>query len=921
MSKQRITALLAITAVAAQMSAQHYDMNQWGSNRGYYDAPYHRYEAERDYCRGFNGTYLEPSDDQRHLQSEASNQQAITLNEGGYVEWTNDTGEADGVTLRYSLPYGRTATVAITGEDGSELCRLDLDTDHSWEFCEKIKGSRTYKPEYYSIHRYADNEFPRMRFDEKHKLLSRALRQGEKFRVKVVSGNDVTVDFVEIEKARFVGYQDGWVRWNQQIQPNLQEFINANQGRTIYIDQDYVGVWGKLNVGNCTLQGRGIFYTELHWEQNGAGFNGFDGAVKDMTLSSYQNQRYDSGDHSPNGYGSPGKCFNGRAAQVENVLVEHFECGGWVDGSNSHFTHCRFRNNYADGMNFCNSSDCSVTHSNFRNNGDDDMASWSAQNYCNNNEYAYNTAEHNWRASSIGFFGGGNHKGHHLLIKDGLESGARLVSDFSGPAFGEGIVFSDIAIVHCGCIDGEVGVSGDFWGVSEGALHIEGSNNYDLQSPRFENIDIYHSRGNAVYIGSVNNNIRNLLIDGIRIDGIHDPNSYAFFFENAKGNGTINNVEVMNVSDSRITNLTGGELKNGQFGNFQLTTSGVEMGNTVIIDGCRLELRRMAWNKVGRGNSDDIVRGDKVAFTVRVDNASNVDLPEDYPLNVRLSVDDGTNVEFPSVTGGLKAGASAQTTCTWTATTGGHAITATLDPYNRYGEMTPAESGSVTKRINVGYAKNYDFTTTSGVDFEPVGLEWKTQNDSEFGQNDIKVGDRVTFAAVVANCGTRDSEGGSKLGVIVSPSGNTQWSAGDTDYRWCDQNEAYEEVKAGSVKMFPMYGGNNSSDGIWTAREGTFNVGVLANDHANEGGNRSEDNTANNTKHFALTIPYANNYFAMPDTPDTLDVETEINVIEAAQTEGCNNAEGWFALSGIRLESAPARAGVYVHGGKKVVVK
>lgn len=86
-------------------------------------------------------------------------------------------------------------------------------------------------------------------------------------------------------------------------------------------------MWGKLSPGSCILQGRGIFYTELHWEQDGAGFNGFSGQVKDMALTSYQNQRYDSPDHGPNGYGSPGKCFNGSAGYVENVLVEHFECG------------------------------------------------------------------------------------------------------------------------------------------------------------------------------------------------------------------------------------------------------------------------------------------------------------------------------------------------------------------------------------------------------------------------------------------------------------------------------------------------------------------------------------------------------------------------------------------------------------------
>ena len=162
----RVWLLVALVAVCTPtVLGQHYDMKRWGSDRGYYDAPYFRYEAENNLCKGYSGEYLGSSNDQRLLQSEASNQQAITLGRNGYVEWVNDSGEADGVTLRFSVPWGSKATVAIEGNDGTRLGEMNLNTDHSWQYCVKIQGNRNYKPEVYSIHVKNDDEFARMRFD------------------------------------------------------------------------------------------------------------------------------------------------------------------------------------------------------------------------------------------------------------------------------------------------------------------------------------------------------------------------------------------------------------------------------------------------------------------------------------------------------------------------------------------------------------------------------------------------------------------------------------------------------------------------------------------------------------------------------------------------------------------------------------
>ncbi len=88
--KKLLLSLATATAIVSPAHAQHYDMTQWGAGRGYTEAPYFRYEAEPGHCRSYSGVYLPQSDLQTDLQSEASNQQAITIGGGGYVEWKND---------------------------------------------------------------------------------------------------------------------------------------------------------------------------------------------------------------------------------------------------------------------------------------------------------------------------------------------------------------------------------------------------------------------------------------------------------------------------------------------------------------------------------------------------------------------------------------------------------------------------------------------------------------------------------------------------------------------------------------------------------------------------------------------------------------------------------------------------------------
>lgn len=923
--KKLLLPLVLAAGMAPSALAQHYDMKQWGTDRGYTDAPYFRYEAEPGHCTGYSGTYLEQTDDQTYLQSEASNQQAITIGNGGYVEWSNDSGDADGVTLRFSVPWNTTATVAVYAGD-EKLGEMTLDTEHSWEFCKKVQGSRNNKPEHYSQHKYNDQDFARMRFDEKHVLLSRDIRSGEKFSIRNLSNTPVTVDFLEIEKARKVEYQDGWVRWNQSIEQNLQEFINQNPGKTIYIDQAYVGIWGKLSPGSCTLQGRGIFYTELHWEKNGAGFNSFSGQVKDMYLSSYQQQRYDADNYSPGTFSSPGKCFNGNVGYVENVLVEHFECGGWLDvGNGAHFNHCRFRNNYADGINFRNANNCTFEHSNFRNNGDDDMASWNDGTGNSNVVFKYCTAENNWRASSLAFFGGNNHRAENLLIKDGLENGVRLVTDFTGDGYGNpGATFSNISIVHCACIKGEVGRHGDFWGIDEGALHLESSTHYDLTNQNLYDIDVYDSRGNAVFIGSGSKSMNNIEIKGINVHGVRDANSYAFYFENPKGSAAIYDIRVENVPFYQLTNLGEDCNKLEAFNRdgFNLATDGYEIPKPAENPEVKLNLNGMSWGKVSREAYSNLNEGDLVTFSVRVENVSgSADLPAGFPVSVAFKFEDGTSLATPSYTDGIKAGQGLVLTADWKATAGGHSVTAVLDPSGALGSMVDREGvAQISKKFNVELPsiENLAYTPTDGIDFQVLDLRWRREGvDEAVGKGPINIGDRVIFSAVIVNAGKENSNSTSKLGVVFRMNGQ-EFDPASTGYLWCDKNESFNTFDAGQIKLFEATGQKNAIDNpVWIAETGANSFLV----HVNDSGDRDETNKSNNTATFPLSIPYKglvmNEYV---DEPDSLNYDLTSVLLPVAEADRLFD-ENWYTVGGMVLKSEPHVPGIYIHRGEKVVIR
>ncbi len=415
---------------------------------------------------------------------------------------------------------------------------------------------------------------------------------------------------------------------------------------------------------------------------------------------------------------------------------------------------------------------------------------------------------------------------------------------------------------------GEVGMHGDFWGVDEGALHIEASSHYSLVNPCFNDFDIYDSRGNAVFIGANPGNshiLDNVTLSGINIHGVRDENSYAFYFENPKGSATISDITVDDVDVSQVTNANGGNMDSFSGNGFTLTTTGVETSRPIEIAGVLLRLNCMALSRNSRDGVTEIREGDNVTLSVRVENNSATPLPAgDYPVRVAFRFADGSTVYTGKYTDGLKANNGVILTADWTAKAGGHTVTAVLDPSGSLGAMVAGDgSATVEKRFNVqsGTLENLPYEPTSGVDFNVLDLRWRREGvDEPVGKGPINVGDRILFSAAIVNAG----------------------------------------------------------QAAWPALAGTHSFMV----HVNDGDKRGESDSANNTATFTLPeIPYAglamNEYV---DEPDNLNRETtSLLFVDGGAAALCDGR--WYTIDGIVLDAEPSRPGIYIRNGLKVAVR
>jgi hypothetical protein len=411
-----------------------------------------------------------------------------------------------------------------------------------------------------------------MRFDEMHCKLNNKIPENSTFRLVKHDDDEIpyTIDFVELENIpealTFESIPDENKVLYTPESGKLHNFIAQNTGKTIFVPEGKYEVDGRIVInGNGTkILGAGMWHTEIYFTASSddkSTFNkrGIETYSSNITLDGFylntiNNKRYYNNDPVYQvGKGIMGSF--GSNSTIKNMWIEHFECGGWIEGSdNLNVQHCRFRNNYADGMNLAYGCKNSVAeHCSYRNNGDDDMASWSRSNgLCENNVYSYSTSENNWRASGLGFFGGKQNKAYNIVIRDPMEAGFRVTCDFPGMPFSNDgySEFYNISVYKGGVASGTVGIGGDLWGNQQGALHINSSSQYDLVNIKIYDVDFYDSKNDAIFIGSGSRTIKNLFLKDINING---TGRYGIYFYNSKGGTGYCNILYENIGASSNT--------------------------------------------------------------------------------------------------------------------------------------------------------------------------------------------------------------------------------------------------------------------------------------------------------------------------------------------------------------------------------
>jgi len=523
--------------------------------RGAYQMPYIRYEAEEARLGGDAIIYEALEFRQNKTASEASNQKYVSLPSlGAYVEWIVNE-ESDGATLRFTMPdspdgTGQEGTLAVFVND-TYVKTIDLTSYWAYQYFPDSDPTNTPFTN------------PRMRFDETHFRLDTLLNNGDLLRIeKTTEGGPIAgIDFIELEKippriekpANAYSVTDYGAIPNDEIN-DLDAFQQCleeadDYGADVYIPEGKFILDDQLiiDISDMQILGAGMWYTEIYFTTNairGGGIIGGDSAsnleISNFYLHTALNSRLIDGNYAE--YSGFSNAY-GVNSRIHHIWLEHFEAGFWIGDYvpfiaqtiNLVISHCRIRNNYADGVNFTQGTSYSIVeHCNVRNNGDDALACW-PNDYQNakepkNNFFRYNTVEHTWRAAGIAIFGGDGHQVHHNIIKDGFAgSGIRLTTDFPGYHFQNTteIKLYENRIINCGTSD-------DLWGGERGAIELAASND-PINHITFQDIDILNSQRNAIQMGQ-NAGFSNINFSDINIDGTGlDPYIDSKFIQNHDG--------------------------------------------------------------------------------------------------------------------------------------------------------------------------------------------------------------------------------------------------------------------------------------------------------------------------------------------------------------------------------------------------
>ncbi|MCW3117368.1 MAG: Carbohydrate-binding family 9, partial [Chitinophagaceae bacterium] len=261
-----------------------------GLPRGAYQMPYTRYEANATAVGG-GATMLTPTFDQKKAESEASDQTCASLNAANsFVKW-NLTSDGQGLVLRVSIPDaagggGQTGTLGLY-VGGVFVQNITVSSKWAWQYFSANPSDGTKDPS----NQPGAGLTMRMRFDEVRVKLPSSVAAGTE--VKLQKGSDginYLVDFIEMEPitaaisttpANYVNVTSYGAVAND-ANDDKAAFVAAigdarNTGKSIFVPAGRFLLSSKLdmiNISNITLQGAGMWHTELYFTSNSSGGGG-----------------------------------------------------------------------------------------------------------------------------------------------------------------------------------------------------------------------------------------------------------------------------------------------------------------------------------------------------------------------------------------------------------------------------------------------------------------------------------------------------------------------------------------------------------------------------------------------------------------------------------------------------------------------
>lgn len=493
--------------------------------------------------------------DKSSVASEARSRSCIYLSGlGAAVQW-GAVEAADSLNLRYSVPEGKIGTISlrITPAGTSNTCviRVPVTSGQAWTY---------YNPSGTLADASAAGFLPMKRFNDVRVKLTNQVNVGDTIALACGVGDiPAYVDCLEAEKAQTVSLASTTPSLSVKtygargdgVSDDTAAFIScisaANNGsvKLVYVPAGRYNLGAELILpSNITLQGAGMWSAELIFIQSstvpyaGQSLGGLTGngsgiVVSDLYIKGAGNIRGDSY-HGLKGYWGTGSLIN-------NVWVEQADVGAWIGNYNQPGTPtlglmirgCRFRNTFADGVNFARGTSGSVIENcHVRGAGDDGLAAWSSyDDYLSSNAmdtndiFRYNTVECGDRAAGIGIFGGQGHLLHHNVVSDQVN--------------GAGIRFNTVFVTNGSTQIGYGFGTNVFMRVYQNTLRrIGGTDVYgDLNGA----VNLQTFRGNVANISLSSNAVNGSLTSGLMFN---DLLSGAFRFTNIY----ISGMSLQNVS-------------------------------------------------------------------------------------------------------------------------------------------------------------------------------------------------------------------------------------------------------------------------------------------------------------------------------------------------------------------------------------